>query len=50
MTDEEIIKEVVNETDIKNLENGTVEDIERFIYRIFAESLIEDGDLEDEID
>jgi len=50
MTNEEIITEVVNETDLKSLENGKIDDIERFIYTIIAKSLIEQGDLEDEID
>lgn len=50
MRDEEIIQKVVHETDIKNLMNGNIEDIERFIYTIIGESLIEQGDLEDEID
>jgi DUF917 family protein len=46
-TDDEIIKKVVDENDMKALEQGTIEDVERFVYTIVAESLIEQGDLED---
>ena len=47
-TVEEVIDEVVFETDIKALEKGTVEDVERFIHAVMAHALIERGDLEDE--
>ena len=50
MTNEEIITEVVNKTDLKSLESGKIEDVERFVNTIIANSLIEQGDLEDDID
>jgi hypothetical protein len=46
-TDKEVIDDVVFETDMKALENGTIEDIERFIYSVIGHSLIEQG-IEDE--
>lgn len=48
MLHEEIIQKVVSETDMKSLENGTIEDIERVIYEIMAEALLEEGIEEDE--
>ena len=47
-TIEEVIDEVVFETDLKALENGTIEDIQKFIHTVMGHALIEMGDLEDE--
>ena len=47
-TDKQVIDDVVFETDMKALENGTIEDIERFIHTVMGHALIERGDLEDE--
>jgi len=50
MKNEEIIQQVVEETNINLLENCTVEDVEKVVYTIMAEALLENGDQEDEID
>ena len=48
-TDTEVIEEVLFElVDVETLENGTIEDIERFINSVIALGLIEQGDPEDE--
>jgi hypothetical protein len=47
-TDKQVIDDVVFETDLKALENGKIENIERFIHTVMGHSLIEQGDLEDE--
>ena len=47
-TDTEVIEEVLFElVDAETLENGTIEDIERFINSVIALGLIEQGDPED---